>query len=230
MDPSVLTVYKSPFKKIRLGREYDGGYVINLIPNANYKLLIGCGISDDISFEDNFLNVYPNCLCFVFDGTINNLPTNNDKIYFIKKNIGPVNNIENTNLHHLLNTFDNIFLKIDIEGAEIPWIKSLSDEQINKFEQIVIEFHFPFTDNEIDVFDKINKNHFLVHFHGNNNGSTRYHKGIIIPDVFECTYLHKKYFVDTPELNSESIPTSIDMRNAHWREDIKIDYPPFVHS
>ena len=230
MDPTVLTVYKSPFKKVRLGREYDGGYVINLIPNVNYKLLIGCGISDDISFEEDFLKLYPKTVCLAFDGTINNLPTDNDKIYFTKKNIGTENNRENTNLHHLLNIFDNIFLKIDIEGAEIPWIKSLSDEQINKFEQIVIEFHFPFTDNEIDVFDKINRNHYLVHFHGNNYGSTRVHKGIIIPDVFECTYLNKKYFVDPPELNSESIPTSVDISNDYLKEDIKIDYPPFVHS
>lgn len=28
MDPNVLTVYKSPFSKIRLDKDNDGGYVI----------------------------------------------------------------------------------------------------------------------------------------------------------------------------------------------------------
>jgi hypothetical protein len=53
---------------------------------------------------------------------------------------------------------------MNIESGEILWIKSLSNEQINKFEQIVIEFHSPFSNNEIEVFDKLNKNHYLIHF------------------------------------------------------------------
>ena len=57
---------------------------------------------------------------------------------------------------------------MDIEGGEVAWIKSLSNEQLNKFNQVVIEFHFPFSDREIDMFDKINETHYLIHFHGNN--------------------------------------------------------------
>ena len=36
MDPRVLTVYKSPFPKKRIGRDIDGGYVIIDIPNVDY--------------------------------------------------------------------------------------------------------------------------------------------------------------------------------------------------
>ena len=52
MDPSVLTVYKSPFTKVRIGRNHDGGYIIVQIPEIIYTTLIAGGINDDISFEE----------------------------------------------------------------------------------------------------------------------------------------------------------------------------------
>lgn len=228
MNPSVLTVFKSPFEKKRIGKDYDGGYIIAEIPFVKYTTLIAGGILDDISFEEEFINKYPNTQVYAFDGTINNLPKENNKITFIKKNIGFENNKDTTNLHDIINVNSRIFIKMDIEGGEIPWITSLSDEQMNKFEQIVIEFHWPFTDREIDVFDKINKNHYLIHFHGNNCCGVRNHNGVIIPNVFECTYLHKKYFINIPELNKELIPGNLDMKNTN-NDEIYIDYPPFVN-
>ena len=228
MNPSVLTVFKSPFEKKRIGKDYDGGYIIAEIPFVKYTTLTAGGILDDISFEEEFINKYPNTQVYAFDGTINNLPKENNKITFIKKNIGFENNKDTTNLHDIINVNSRIFIKMDIEGGEIPWITSLSDEQMNKFEQIVIEFHWPFTDREIDVFDKINKNHYLIHFHGNNCCGVRNHNGVIIPNVFECTYLHKKYFINIPELNKELIPCNLDMKNTN-NDEIYIDYPPFVN-
>jgi hypothetical protein len=228
MDPQVLTVYKSPFSKLRLGKEYDGGYIIAEIPNVSYSTLLAGGIERDISFEEDFLNKYSNVKAYAFDGTINQLPKANSNIMFIKKNIGFQNNEHVTNLHDIINDNDRIFVKMDIEGGEIPWIKSLNDTQMNKFEQIVMEFHWPFSDTEIDVFNKINKNHYLIHFHGNNCCGVRNHNGVNIPNVFECTYLHKKYFTTIPELNTDLIPSILDMKNTA-NDEININYPPFVN-
>lgn len=228
MDPSVLTVYKSPFTKVRMGQDYDGGYIIADIPHARYTTLLAGGIDKDISFEEAFLHKYPSVHIFAFDGTIQRLPKENSSITFIKKNISHVNNDQTTNLHDLIHTGDSIFVKMDIEGHEIPWIKSLSDEQMNTFDQIVMEFHFPFSNNEIPVFDKLNKSHYLIHFHGNNCCGVRNHRGVIIPNVFECTYLHKKYFTTIPELNTDPIPSSLDMKNTS-KDEIYINHPPFVN-
>ena len=228
MNPSVLTVYKSPFPKLRLGKDYDGGYIIAEIPNANYTILLAGGIESDISFEEEFINKYPDSKCFAFDGTINNLPKENNNITFIKKNISFENNEQITNMHDIINVNENIFIKMDIEGGEINWIKSLNDDQMNKFEQIIMEFHKPFSNNEIDVFDKINKNHYLIHFHGNNCCGVINHKGVVIPNIFECTYLHKKYFTNIPELNTDLIPSNLDMKNTD-NDEIYINYPPFVN-
>ena len=87
MNPSVLTVYKSPFTKLRLGKDYDGGYIIAEIPNISYITFLSGGIEIDISFEEAFINKYPSVNCFAFDGTINNLPKENSNINFIRKNI-----------------------------------------------------------------------------------------------------------------------------------------------
>lgn len=228
MDPSVLTVYKSPFPKIRLGKDYDGGYIMVDIPNIKYDILLSGGILNDISFEEDFIKKYTDAKCIAFDGSIDKLPKQNDDITFINKYIGYKNSKTYTNMYDYIDSNNSIFIKMDIEGGEIPWIESLHDNQINKFDQIVIEFHCPFSDKEIDVFDKINKNHILVHFHGNNCCGLRVHKGVNIPNIFECTYLHKKYFNCEPELNKDLIPSSLDMPNT-GNPEIHIDYPPFVN-
>jgi hypothetical protein len=51
-----------------------------------------------------------------------------------------------------MNKYNNIFLKMDIEGAEYPWLLSLNNDQLNKFKQIVIEFHGITLNN--DIIDK----------------------------------------------------------------------------
>lgn len=229
MNPSVLTVYECPFDKKRLGRDYDGGYIIADIPGITYSILLAGGIEDDTSFEEDFIEKYPDVKCFAFDGTIDKLPTDNSNIIFTKKNIGFENNEITTNLHDIINKNESIFVKMDIEGGEIPWIKSLSNKQMKKFDQIVMEFHFPFTENEKDIFDKINTTHYLVHFHGNNCCGITYHNGIIIPNVFECTYLHKKHFKEIPKLNTEPIPSYLDMKNILDNHEIYIDHAPFVN-
>jgi hypothetical protein len=52
------------------------------------------------------------------------------------------------------------------------------------------------------------------------------HCGVMIPNIFECTYLHKKYC--SSELNRDPIPGPLDMKNT-VRDEIYINYPPFVN-
>ena len=81
-------VYKSTYEKIRVGKDNDGGYVIANLP-GEYDMLISGGISGDISFEQHFLDRYKNISrCYAFDGTVAKLPHPDDRITFIKKNLG----------------------------------------------------------------------------------------------------------------------------------------------
>ncbi len=226
MDNSIFTVYKSPFTKIRVGKDNDGGYIISDIPNIKYGVLLSCGIDTDISFEHQFVNKY-NCHCLAYDGTIDSIEITDPNISFIKKNIGPYNTNLTTNLHYEINSHKSVFIKMDIEGWEYPWIESLIESDLNIIDQIVIEFHHPIAYGKSHVFEKLNKTHYLIHFHGNNCCGVLNHQGINIPRVFECTYIHKKH-ITSPELNTDVIPGPLDMNNVGG-DDIFINYPPFVN-
>jgi hypothetical protein len=227
LDPTVLTLYDPGFPKLRLGKDNDGGYVICEIPNITYNILISGGIDNDITFEDSFCTKY-NTPCFAFDGTINNIHIDNPNITFVKKNIGKNNDDFTTNLVDLLESNQNIFVKMDIEGAEFEWLMSLDDNIFDRIDQMVIECHFPKSQRETDVFKKINNIFFLVHYHANNYYGYNLHNNVSIPNVFECTYVNKKY-LENPKLNTTKLPTSIDMKNVIEYPDYLIDYPPFVH-
>lgn len=226
MNNSLLTVYKCPFSKLRIGKNNDGGYIVADIPSIKYGVLLSCGIDKDISFEQHFTSKY-NCHCLAYDGTIESIDIYDPNITFIKKNIGPLNTHLTTNLHYQIDSHNSVFIKMDIEGWEYSWIESLIQSDLDKIDQMVIEFHHPLIYGKYDVFNKLNTTHYLIHFHGNNCCGVINNDGIHIPNVFECTYLHKKY-IPYPELNKDIIPGPLDMNNIDG-DDIIINYPPFVN-
>jgi hypothetical protein len=223
MNPELLLLFSHPYPKIRLGKDYDGGYVIHDIPEIKYDILISGGIDNDISFEEKFCEKYKT-ECIAFDGTIDNI-SNINNITHIKKNIDTDNNLSD-----LLKRYKNIFIKMDIEGSEFEWIKNLEEKNFSNIVQMVIEFHYP-SEKENEIFEKINKYFVLVHFHANNYCGYRVSQiyGVSLPNVFECTYINKKYIqMRDLSLNSEKLPTKYDMRNIKEFDDYLIDYPPFV--
>lgn len=239
-----LIIYNTEYPKIRIGSINDGGYVI--AENLNYDILISCGIANDITFEDIFTNKY-NIDCLAFDGTINELPHNNNyRIKFIKKNIGSDENDKVTNLKNIIINYKNIFLKMDIESYEFKWLEVLTDDELNKFSQIVIEFHLPFTtystlgdyasnlDEEIGINRKINclkrlaNSHYLVHLHANNFCGTMLYNNITVPNAFECTYVRKD-LCNTITRNTKSIPdTNLDSVNVTNMNEIYLNGYPYT--
>ncbi len=58
-------------KKIRVGRNFDGGYIVSKKALDNAKNLLSLGVYDDWSFENDFLKKNLKSNIFVFDGSIN---------------------------------------------------------------------------------------------------------------------------------------------------------------
>jgi hypothetical protein len=197
-DYRVLTAYDIPNKLIRIGPKEDGGYVI--ADGFNYDLFISCGIAADIRFEEDFLDIHK-IKCFAFDGTINSFPAHRNSMEWIQKNIGFSNTEQTTNLKEYIKNNNNIFLKMDIEGSEFNWLDYMTENELKKFSQIVIEFHWPFDIYRMNMLKKLNKTHYILHIHGN-NGQSVYNinninsglNSINIPKVFEVTYLNKNLF------------------------------------
>jgi len=229
-----LKVYQYD-NKIRLGEKSDGGYVIGDI-SGNYDCYISAGVSNEESFSRDFIQKYnmTSQNSFAFDGTIDNYPYHYTKdIKFYKYNIGYYNNNKYTNLHGLIQNFSNIFLKMDIEGGEYPWLLSLSQEQLSKFKQITIEFHGINDDSWGSIYAKklccfinLTHTHYLIHIHGNNYSGCQNE----IPDVVELTYINKNYFDKEPELNITPLPISnLDFQNNINEADYSLNIKPFVN-
>jgi len=233
-------------KKIRFGSNIDGGYVFCDI-NTKYDCYISGGIADNDDFTYSFINKYniSKKNCYGFDGTVNKLPDNifND-MTFIKKNIGNMNNNKVTNLDDLFEKYNDIFLKMDIEGGEWEWLSYINEQKLNKISQFVIELHgvtnvswhnnmtfdsFNCSRNEkIKCLEKLFKTHFLVHAHGNNADKIAYNG---IPNVIELTYVHKKHFDGIPELNTTPLPIiGLDYPNEKKMSDVDLNFFPFVHN
>ena len=229
-----LTVYNFN-NKIRLGEKGDGGYVIGDILN-NYDCYISAGVSNEESFSRDFINKYNmnNTNSYAFDGTIKKYPyqyTNN--ITFIRKNIGAEKNLKIANLSYFIEKYNNIFLKMDIEGGEYNWLLSLKNEDLNKFKQIAIEFHGINDDswgcnysNKLECLKKLADTHYLIHIHGNNYSSNT--NGI--PDVVELTYIRKDYFSEEPNLNKTQFPIEgLDFPNNKNNNDYILNFKPFIN-
>ena len=223
----LLTIFDLPYEKIRLGKDNDGGYIIH--DGLEYDMLVGCGIGRDASFEEAFCKRY-NVDGFAFDGTVTSFPEVEGNIQFIQKNIAPFNSEKNTNLIDLIKSRQNVFLKMDIEGAEFDWILSTDESILNKISQLVIEFHKPFAHWKWRALKKLTTTHYLGHVHPNNCCGVRVINGVEIPQVFECTFIRKRECADMPKPNSKSLPTSLDMPNIANKEEIELKGYPFVRS
>jgi hypothetical protein len=238
----LLRVYSlDKAKKYRCGVNKDGGYVLADL-DGGYDCYISAGVSDEESFSRDFIEKYgeqtsTNGLCeynsFAFDATIYQYPYEyTNKISFIKKNIGPANTANETNLSYLMDKYRNIFLKMDIEGGEYPWLNYTTENQLGHFKQIVIEFHGITNDgwncanvDKIACLQKLANTHYLVHAHGNNFGPVV--NGI--PDVIELTFVNKNYFEEPPGYNREPMPIlGLDYPNNLQCADISLHSSPFV--
>lgn len=227
-----LEVYE--FKnKVRGGIERDGGYVYGEL-DGGYDCYISAGVSGEESFTQHFLEKYGlnEFQAYAFDGTIDAYPYQYTKsISYIKKNIDSYNDADHTNLAGLFQRFERMFLKMDIEGGEYPWLSSLSEEDLKKCKQIVIEVHsitnshgFPFEEKS-KCLEKLAKTHYLIHAHGNNNGRILQ----ILPDVLELTYIQKKYFTEPPLPNTQPMPIpGLDFANNPDKHDYQLHFYPFL--
>jgi hypothetical protein len=230
-----LLVYNPQNKKIHLGSHGDGGYV--LIDGYEYDFYITCGIETNVSFDKDFCIYKPNINGLAFDGTVNkpsDLPNN---IIFYKKNISNVCTENTTDLNQETNNYENIFLKMDIEGHEWRWIKNFKN--FNKCKQIILESHGYFDESwtkignynyeEIEeALKKLNETHYLVHFHGNNCGGIENINGILYPTVGEMTFIRKSDCIING-INKNELPIDgIDFKNNKNIPDMFINMWPFV--
>jgi hypothetical protein len=312
-----LRIYRPNYQKRRLGKNNDGGYIICDM-DGDYDIFLSGGIDKDVSFEFDFLKLFPDIVCHAFDGSIDQLPDqgvvlvpgddqwvpiadsennwiqignlyckfgtkhletfgcpvwgdnheyagvrryigvmnptlqllpNPDtltwtearekysnlvssfdidmsrRMCFHRKYLGKHNNDNTSNLREYFDKYQNIFMKLDIEGGENTLFETLSDDDLKKIKQLVIEFH---SHDQVKIPSRLMKTHWLVHLHVNNFVSTVTKKGnVVLPEIFECTYVRKLDDESLP-FNTDPIPSPLDQPNVPGQPDIMLMGYPYT--
>jgi len=205
---------------IRLGRDHDGGYLVNRQDILKSTRLLSLGVGDDISFEQDFIKIN-DCQIDAYDGTIEkdvNFFTGDKRKLHIE-NIG--HGIGTTKLSDILSEDDqNVFLKCDIEGSEYEILKEVIVHS-HKFSGIVIEFHdayeSPLYNAILNFMSKINLK--LVHTHMNNISYAESPNGYV-PGCLELSFTSSNNI----SLTGVSLPHKLDMPNTPTRDDFRIAF------
>jgi hypothetical protein len=149
-----LTIFDllSPFdvlgkKKMRFGDNHDGGYV-SIEPETkkdNDGIAYSFGISTSDPWSMDMVKRGYNV--FQYDGTIENSPDNHPMVHFNKFMITGSSDTKpnEKNFKQIIKDHGhygkNIVLNIDIEGSEWDFFDSLTKEEMQQLEQIIVEYH-----------------------------------------------------------------------------------------
>ncbi|MCX7115221.1 MAG: FkbM family methyltransferase [Gammaproteobacteria bacterium] len=238
---SLLTTYeahdqKGPLQLSRQGRSNDGGYVVPVKALEASALLIGYGIADDPSFEVAFSETYHKP-SFGFDCGIDHLDVKHTLFTFINECIGndkflysdqiSTQHVSSYTQHikhfHLENK--NIFIKMDIEGAEYQVFNDILKHAAH-ITGIVLEIHVDnFTlPQAIKLLSALKQQFLLLHVHGNNYAQLYFSSKNAtgrIPQVLELTYINKSLVTGYQISKNQSHPLPIDMPNNANQKDVR---------
>lgn len=228
---SKLRPHKTRFNLIRLGREYDGGY---LLPNDLHGIAacFSPGVADSATFEMDIL-AKANIPSHLADYSVNKPPMDFKPKSFTRKYIGTVNDDVYMTLDHWVQSQEasapgqDLLLQMDIEGWEYPTLLNVSEDTLKKFRIIILEIHDieswgnPNFYRIADAcFSRLLQHFHVVHLHPNNFCGQLSMGGLTVPRVFELTLLRK----DRSESLGycDTFPHPLDAPNVPHYPDIKL--------
>jgi hypothetical protein len=222
----LLRIYEPKNKSfVRLGNQFDGGYVI-IDTLGTLDSVLSLGVGTDVSFELD-LSEHVRKID-LYDYTVDSLPVEIRGASFFKLGICGSAQSGFITLVEALGSFDeknNVLLKMDIEYSEWDVLCNSPVGLLSRFQQIVVEFHglLEITSEQrgkeiISSLARINETHKLVHLHVNNYEPVRIVGGVPVPNVVETTYLrsNENEFVELPrprgaQLNYPNNPNKLDV-------------------
>jgi hypothetical protein len=211
---------------IRLGKSNDGGYLINHHDMDKTHTLIGFGLGEDWSFEQEFFN-HCDCNLVMYDGNVDPekftdyhsyLDFFNEKAQHLRKNIG--NNEDSISCQQAI-VNEHTFVKCDIEGNEYQILDELIKIR-HKLSGLIMEFHDVNSHCNFDAMAnfiaKIGMP--LVHLHINNYF---YYKknNTAIPDILELTFTSSDNISYHPQL---ILPHRLDQVNNPQDSDFHVRF------
>jgi hypothetical protein len=228
----------------RIGKNNDGGYLVDTESVKNAEFLISLGISDDWSFEEDFfLKKDKKISVECFDDRLNEkfLIKNmmiqfvfilyHRKIryfidwvskYFSYKRVKKIFHFKKKKISYgdldkiVRNKNKNVFLKIDIESGEYRILDDILDNK-DKLVGLVLEFHDCdlHKDKIINFIKTIDLT--LVHIHGNNYSDLDLNGD---PTALELSFA--RFPIKKKQL--QSFPNILDMPNNKDRDEVLLKF------
>jgi hypothetical protein len=212
---------------IRVGAQGDGGY---LVPDllGGISACFSPGVSKMADFELDLSN--RGIVSFLADFSVDAPPFENPNFVFEKKFLGLSNDekfmrFDDWVTRNQPGNSNDLLLQMDIEGAEYPVLLDVSEETLQRFSILLIEFHnFEMVFEPAgrillnSVFQKILRHFSPVHIHPNNHSPAYHYNGVKVPSVLEFTFLRKD-LVQTAS-HPLTFPHQLDCRNDTQQPDI----------
>ena len=239
---SLIFKPKNKYSLDRIGKENDGGYLINRESIFKSNFLLSFGIFDDWSFEKSFKKLNKNSEIYCYDDVISFnfilirsikkiiIDLLNFKFNNILKNLNLIidyilisnkikffkKKITDGDIPIIIQNLDKVFLKIDIEGSEYKILEDILKVQ-NKLSALIIEFHD--VDKNRNLIEKFIKEIELelTHIHPNNYGGLDKNGDPILIELS---------FERSPKILEGEIilPHILDQKNNPKIEDINIRF------
>jgi hypothetical protein len=209
----------------RFGRPNDGGYV--MVDNfsgdtvdAAYSFGVGREASWDFAIADRGIDV------LMFDHTIDRSPISHPRCHHIRVGVrGARLDDRRRTLDELIQERGHagsrrLILKVNIDGAEWDVFDQAPSASLERFAQMVIEFHrlTAAAHDErslariVRVLDKINHTHQSVHVHANTNMPRPpvWIGSLVLPDALAVTYIRRADVAGRLRKCQRVFPTSLD--------------------
>ena len=137
-----LRPYTTEHPLVRIGPNFDGGY---LLPDdlVDVKSCYSPGVGGSSNFELDLAQ--RGIRSYMADASVDGPAASHPLFSFEKKFLGTEDSGDYTTLASWIKrhtpTDDNLILQMDIEGGEYPVIGTTTEDVLNKFRMINIEFH-----------------------------------------------------------------------------------------
>ena len=135
MIPSYLKPYHTDLSNlIRLGRKYDGGYVIDKRVIGKTRVIITCGLEAEWSFEKEFQKINVDCKIIAFDHTVN-------KKFWINRFIKDFMYLlllRKIRLYQIFDVFKYVEYRSFFNGKNKHYLKKIVSHKKNKKSQITL--------------------------------------------------------------------------------------------
>ncbi len=224
----IRPVSMTEVSKVRVGNDWDGGYVL---PETalHCDAVLSIGVGPDVSFDMAFAE--RGARIMQFDHTVEQAPSAHENFSFYRMGWGPETTDTLLSFPDIMARFGALsprraLLKFDIEGYEYPVLEAIEAEDLRQFEVIVCEFHhlnrladLGFYKTAKACFEKLLRFHALVHLHANNCGGLSVVGGVPMANVMEFSFLRRDLDSFTGP-SPDPIPGPLDRPNHPMAVDI----------